>query len=73
MWLAWQGREPSIPSAGVTGLLCCAQLLYGTWDPNLGPHACVVGTFPSLPSAAPQECVDWIDDTPQNLRWEAVV
>lgn len=44
------------------------------------PHACVVGTSPLLP-AAPQECVDWIGDTPkppvgggglkkEQLQWE---
>lgn len=54
MWLAWQDRELPIPSAGVTGLLCCA------WLRSSRSLARVAGTFPSLPSAAPQECVDWI-------------
>lgn len=64
MWLAWQDRELPIPSAGVTGLLCCARLRSSR---SCGGH------FPLPAFRSPQECVDWIGDTPQSLQWEVVV
>lgn len=62
--LAGQGAADPQCWSHRLALLCLAQVL---------TLARVAGTFPSLPSAAPQECVDWIGDTPQSLQWEVVV